>query len=66
MVKNQFNKEVKVVRSDNEREFTSRLMQNFYHEHRVLSESSCVNTPQQNGRVECENRHILNVAKTLR
>ena len=66
MVKTQFKRIVKVVRSDNGSEFTSGRMQNFYHEHGRLRESSCVDTPQQNGRVERKHRHILNVARALR
>ena len=54
MVKNQFNKGVKVVKSDNGAEFTSRPMQEFYLEHGTLLKSSCVDTPQKNGRAECK------------
>jgi len=65
MVKNQFNKGVKMVRSDNGSEFTSGHMREFYSEHGILRESSCVDTPQQNGRVERKHCHILNVARAL-
>jgi len=66
MVQTQFNGKVKVVRSDNGSEFTSGPMQEFYREHGILRENSCVHTPQQNGRVERKHRHILNVARALR
>ena len=66
MVKNQFAKVVKVVRSDNGSEFTSEPMQQFYYEHGILRENTCVDTPQQNGRVEHKHHHILNVARALR
>jgi len=45
MVKTQFNNEVKVVRGDNGSEFTSGPMQEFHHEHGILREGSCVDTP---------------------
>lgn len=44
MIRTQFDKEVKVVRSDNGSEFTSGPMQEFYFEHGILRESSCVDT----------------------
>jgi len=66
MVRNQFHKGIKLVRSDNGSEFTSGPMQTFYGEHGILQESSCVDTPQQNGSVERKYRHILNVARALR
>jgi len=66
MVRNQFDKAVKVVKSDNGSEFTSGPMQEFYNNYGILRESSCVDTPQQNGRVERKHRHILNVARALR
>jgi len=46
MVKNQFNKGVKVVHSDNRNEFTLGPMQSSYREHGILRESSCVDTSQ--------------------
>ena len=66
MVKNQFHKIVKVIRSDKGTEFTSGQMQAFYYENGILRESSCVDTPQQNGQVERKQCHILNMAQALR
>ena len=62
----QFGKGVKVVRSDNGLEFKSGPMQKFYLENGIIHQTSCVDTPQQNGRVERKYRHILNVARALR
>ena len=63
MAKTQFNKLVKCVRCDNGTEFT--YLANYFAEHGILFETSCVGTPQQNGRVEHKHRHILNVARAL-
>ncbi|XP_056697354.1 uncharacterized protein [Spinacia oleracea] len=64
MIKRQFNKVLKVVRSDNGTEFN--FLQGYFFKSGILFESSCVGTPQQNGRVERKNQHILNVARALR
>nr|GEX89942.1 retrovirus-related Pol polyprotein from transposon TNT 1-94 [Tanacetum cinerariifolium] len=64
MVKRQFNKHVKIVRSDNETEFA--CMKRFFLDEGIIFQTSCVGTPQQNGRVERKHRHILNVARALR
>ena len=56
MVRNQFHKGIKVVKSDNGFEFTFGHMQNFYNEHAILRENDCVDTPQQYGRVERKHR----------
>lgn len=66
LVKNQFGKDVKLIRSDNSLEFKSRLMLQFYSKNGILHQTSCVDTHQQNGRVERKHRHILNVARALR
>lgn len=65
MVKNQFETSVKIVRIDNGSEFTSNPMQQFYHDHGIRRQSSCVETSQQNGRVERKHRHVPNVARAL-
>ena len=66
MAKNQFSKGVKVVRTDNGAEFKSRPMLQFYSEHGIVHQRSCVDTSQQNGRVTRKHRHILNVVRALR
>ncbi|KAL1200788.1 Retrovirus-related Pol polyprotein from transposon RE1 [Cardamine amara subsp. amara] len=64
LVERQFQKHVKTVRSDNGTEFM--CLSSFFREKGILHETSCVHTPQQNGRVERKHRHILNVARALR
>ncbi|XP_057251842.1 uncharacterized protein LOC130591897, partial [Beta vulgaris subsp. vulgaris] len=64
MVETQFHRTVKVVRSDNGQEFLG--LGSFFAAKGVLHQTSCVDTAQQNGRVERKHRHILNVARALR
>lgn len=63
MVERQFGKKIKVVRSDNGGEFM--CMKPYFTSEGILHQTSCVYTPQQNGRVERKHRHILNVARSL-
>lgn len=64
MADRQFQAQVKCVRSDNGTEFTS--LTSYFLSQGIAHETSCVGTPQQNGRVERKHRHILNVARALR
>lgn len=64
MVKRQFNREVKTVRSDNGTELAP--LKDYFSENGIVFQTSCVRTPQQNGQVERKHRHILNVARGLR
>ena len=66
MTKTQFTASVKMIRSDNGNEFTSGPMKRFYGEQGIIHQTSCTNTPQQNGRVERKNHHLLNVTRALR
>ena len=59
----QFGLSVKIVRSDNGTEFT--CLSSFFKQEGIIHQTSCVGTPQQNGRVERKHRHILNVARSL-
>ena len=62
LVQTQFNKTIKIVRSDNGTKF---LLHNLYHEYGIQRQTSCGQTPQQNGQVERRHQQILNVARGL-
>ena len=62
LVERQFNTAVKHIRSDNGPEF---LMSDFYASKGIIHERSCVETLQQNGKVERKHQHMLNVAHAL-
>ena len=63
MVERQFERRIKIVRSDNGTDFT--CLKSYYLEHGIIFQTTCVGTPQQNGRVGCKYQHILNVARAL-
>jgi len=65
-VATQFQAKIKCIRSDNALEFHSDPCQIFFSKHGILQQTSCVDRPQQNGRVERKHRHILEVARALR
>lgn len=63
MIERQFETSVKIFRSDNGTEF--KCMLPYFDKSGIIFETSCVGTPQQNGRVERKHQHILNVARAL-
>ncbi|GJQ94003.1 retrovirus-related pol polyprotein from transposon TNT 1-94 [Tanacetum coccineum] len=65
-VQTQFDKKVKIVRSDNALEFLKGSLGPYMTEQGIEHQTSCVDRPQQNGRVERKHRHVLEVARALR
>jgi len=66
MAKTQFNAVIKTLRSDNALELsTSHTALQFFHLHGILHQTSCVQTPQQNGIVERKHKHLLEVSRAL-
>ncbi|GJW15837.1 retrovirus-related pol polyprotein from transposon TNT 1-94 [Tanacetum coccineum] len=65
-VKRQFEKEVKVIRSDNALEFLKGSLGPFMSKIGIGHQTSCVDRPQQNGRVERKHKNILEIARALR
>ena len=63
MIHRQFSQTIQVVQSDNGTEFN--CLKDYFTANGILFQTSCVNTPQQNGRVERKHQHILNVGRAL-
>lgn len=63
MIDRQFSQKIQMVQSDNGTEFNCLFY--YFATHGILFQTSCVGTPQQNGRVERKHKHILNVARAL-
>lgn len=66
MVKNQFHKTVKTVRSDNGTEFVQSECLRLFGEKGIIHQRSVVGVPQQNRRVERKHKHLLEVSRALR
>ena len=65
LVLTQFDKKIKVIRSDNGTEFLNRKMSYFLNTMGIIQQTTCAYTPQQNGIAERKHRHLLNVARSI-
>ncbi|XP_057252283.1 retrovirus-related Pol polyprotein from transposon RE1 isoform X1 [Beta vulgaris subsp. vulgaris] len=66
MAKTQFDKRVKVVRSDNAVELDDKHYKHMFDKLGIVHQTSCVDTPEQNGRVERRHRNLLEMARALK
>lgn len=62
---NQFDTNVKIIRTDNGTEFINSKLQNLLKELGIRHQLSCPYTSQQNSVVERKHRHILDIARCL-
>ncbi|WJZ84536.1 hypothetical protein VitviT2T_004136 [Vitis vinifera] len=63
MIETQYNAKVRVLRSDNGGEYQSSDLQKYLEGHGIIHQTTCSNTPQQNGVAERKNRHLLEVVR---
>ncbi|WVZ08327.1 hypothetical protein V8G54_021673 [Vigna mungo] len=62
LIENQFDIKLKRLRSDHGKEF---FLTDFFSSKGIFHETSCIESPPQNGIVERKHQHILNVARAL-
>ena len=65
MVLTQFGRSLKIVRSDNGGEYFKRELIDFFHAKGIIHQTSCPETPQQNGVAERKNRQLLEVTHSM-
>jgi len=63
--KRQFGILIRILRSDNAREYLSHSFNTFMKSYDILHQTSCAYTPQQNGMAKCKNRHLVETTCTL-
>lgn len=66
MIERQFGAKVKCIQSDNGSEFRTQELMSHYENEGIIFQTSCTDTPQQNGVVERKHRHLLETARALR
>ena len=64
-IQTRFHASVQTLRSDNAKEYLSEPFQSFMLLHEILYQTSCVDTPSQNGVAERKNRHLLETTRAL-
>jgi len=65
MIHTQFGKKIQVLRSNNGGEFVNKSMQEFLRENDLIHQTSCPNTPQENGLAERKNRKLLEMTRAM-
>jgi len=65
LVKIQFNAQVQTIRTDNGTEYVNKEFSSFLSANGILHQTTCPDTPPQNGAAERKNHHILQVARSL-
>jgi Integrase core domain len=64
-IENQYNANLKIFRSDNGTEYVNKNFIEFFKQKGILHQTTCINTPEQNGVSERKNRHLLEVTRSL-
>ena len=65
MIENHFQTKISILRSNNRTEYFNKVLETFLNEKRILHQSSCSDTHEQNGIVEHKNKHLLEVVRAM-
>lgn len=61
----QFGKTIRILRSDNAKEYFSNRFNSYMHSKGIVHQSSCPHTSQKNGVAEKKHRHVVDTTRTL-
>nr|KYP42217.1 Retrovirus-related Pol polyprotein from transposon TNT 1-94 [Cajanus cajan]KYP42227.1 Retrovirus-related Pol polyprotein from transposon TNT 1-94 [Cajanus cajan] len=64
-IKTQFGKVIRILPSDNAKEYFSNCFKSFMASHDILHQSNCPHTPQQNGVAKPKHKHIMDTVHTI-
>lgn len=65
MVENQFQTKIRVLRTNNGKEYLFNILGEYLSQNRIIHESACFDTPLQNRIAKRNNRHLLKVARVI-
>ena len=65
MVKNQFQTKISMFHSNNGTKYFNEYLGNFLKEKGIQHQSTCCDTPQQNGITKRKNKHLLEMAHAI-
>jgi hypothetical protein len=65
MVQTQFQSNIQILRTDNGPEYYNLALNSYLQKVGIVHQSSCVDTPQQNGVAERKNKHLLEVTRSI-
>ena len=65
LIQTQFSTKIQVLKTDNAREYFNSILGSYLQSQGIIHQSSCVDTPKQNGIAERKNRNLLEVARSL-
>ena len=65
MIETQFQTKINILRSNNGIDYFNKVLETFLNEQGILHQSSCSDTPEQNGIAERKNKHLLEVVRAM-
>ena len=65
MIENQFQNKIGILCSDNGTKYSNEGLEKILKEKGIQHQSTCRDTPEQNGIVEWKNEHLLEVARAI-
>lgn len=64
-IESELNKKIQCLHADNRREYLSTEFIIYLEMHKIRQQLTCHNTSQQNGVVECKNRHLVETYRSM-